>query len=82
MSFVGDQIQDFVERADFIPFEIVLLNGLTLQVGYAEAVTLLSEGFLFHEQDSTHRIFPFTSVLAIQTIFDHFSGAQDVTQTD
>jgi hypothetical protein len=70
MSFIGEQLQDFIERADFIPFEIALLNGFILQVGYPEAVTLLSGGFLFHEQDATHRIVPFESVLALQTIFD------------
>lgn len=69
-GFVARQLRDFVQRIEFVPFTVTLLDGQVLTVGYPEAITLLSDGFLYHEQDATHRIAPFESVLCLQTMFN------------
>ncbi|HEY0008679.1 MAG TPA: hypothetical protein VGB55_08150 [Tepidisphaeraceae bacterium] len=70
-SFIALQLSDLtVKRADFEPFVITLVQGEDLSVFRKEAVTMLSGGFIYHEQDGSYRVAPYDKILCLRTNFE------------
>ncbi len=68
-AFIVRQLRDLTRRAIFQPLTIVLIDGTIINVGDRQDVTFLSEGAMVTESGGTERVFAYSMICSLSTIF-------------